>query len=171
MSERDELLSAVGIDYTHLRNLLAVKNWKEADLETSAVMLQAAGREKEGWFSSESIEKFPCADLLTIDRLWAKYSLGRFGFSAQKPIYLEVEQDFEKFGERVGWRVSNYWLNYSELTFDICAPTGHLPSGGIGYQRWTRWIEASYCYLAHRLLSCSESLADSLISNSADCPQ
>jgi eukaryotic-like serine/threonine-protein kinase len=81
------LKSAVGMDYSKLRDLLAAGKWKEADEETLRVMLAVAKREDEGWFNKESIDNFPCADLRTIDQLWVKYSNGRFGFSVQKRIY------------------------------------------------------------------------------------
>jgi hypothetical protein len=133
-----ELLSEKNIDYTRLRNLLAAGKWKEADKETLAVMLKATGREKEGWLDIESIETFPCADLRTIDRLWVKYSDGRFGFSVQKRIWESVggkpgegEYDsveiYEKFSDRVGWRVKGRWLTYSEISFSLGEDAGHLP--------------------------------------------
>ena len=105
-----QLKSARGVDYTRLRDLLAAGKWKEADQETREVMLKAARREEEGWFTIESIENFPCDDLRTIDLLWVKYSQGRFGFSVQKKIWLECggkvydERITEyKLGDRVGW--------------------------------------------------------------------
>ncbi len=127
-----QLKSAMGVDYTRLRNLLAAGKWKEADEETLKVMLKAARQEKEGWFTKESIENFPCDDLRTIDQLWVKYSQGRFGFSVQKKIWLEVggkvDYDTEcKLGDRVGWRKGGQWLDYSNLTFKIAAQAGHLP--------------------------------------------
>ena len=85
--ETARVVSAVGMDYINLRNLLASKKWPEADEETARVMLKVAGREKERYLDTESIEKFPCEDLGTIDQLWVKYSNGRFGFSVQKRIY------------------------------------------------------------------------------------
>jgi serine/threonine protein kinase len=85
-----ELKSAKGVDYTKLRNLLAAQKWKEADQETARVMLEAANRTKEGYLDRQSIENFPCEDLRTIDQLWVKYSEGRFGFSVQKQIWLEL---------------------------------------------------------------------------------
>ncbi|MFB2922542.1 protein kinase domain-containing protein [Aerosakkonema funiforme] len=88
--EADDLRSDKGVDYRKLRDLLKAGNWKEADEETGRVMLKAAGREKEGWLDDESINKFPCTDLRTIDRLWVKYSKGRFGFSVQKRIWESV---------------------------------------------------------------------------------
>lgn len=142
------LRSEVGVDYTRLRNLLALGEWEEADRETKAVMLKAAGREKEGLLDREAIEQFPGVDLRTIDQLWVKYSKGRFGFSVQKRIWKSVvrkqkadtetsgnqrvganeKEGVNQFGERVGWRVEGNWLNFTDLTFNLCAPEGHLPS-------------------------------------------
>ena len=124
--------------YERLRDLLATQNWKEADMETARVMLQVAGRQKEGWLDTESIEKFPGEDLRTIDQLWLKYSNGRFGFSVQKRIYQNFggtkeynREIWESFGDYVGWRVKQEWVWYDNLTFDFSAPEGHLPSEGV----------------------------------------
>jgi hypothetical protein len=43
------LKSARGVNYSRLQQLLAAGKWKEADQETDKVMLQVAGREREGW--------------------------------------------------------------------------------------------------------------------------
>ena len=90
---------------------MAAKKWKEADLETDKRMLEVAGRESQGWFRLEDVENFPCLDLGTIDKLWIKYSNGKFGFSVQKQIYLSVggtkeydQKVWEAFGDKVGWR-------------------------------------------------------------------
>jgi hypothetical protein len=40
---------------------------------------------------------FPCPDLFTIDRLWLKYSNGRFGFSIQNRIMSEIGEDARSF--------------------------------------------------------------------------
>ncbi|MGB7440135.1 MAG: GUN4 domain-containing protein, partial [Coleofasciculaceae cyanobacterium] len=109
-----ELRSEKGVDYTKLRDLLAAGKWKEADEETAEVMIKAAGQEERGYLEREDIEKFPCADLRTIDQLWVKYSNGRFGFSVQKRIWLEVggKVDYEtekKLGDRLGWRGGGEW--------------------------------------------------------------
>ena len=62
---------------------------------------------------------------------------GHFGFSVQKKIWLEVggkvDYDTEcKLGDRVGWRKRRKgrkgWLEYDDLTFNLEAPRGHLPS-------------------------------------------
>ena len=138
-SHPDNLSSDVGVNYTRLRDLLAAGNWKDVDSETYLVMLLVVGRGKGDWIRSEELLNFPCTDLRTIDNLWVKYSNGRFGFSVQKKIYLEVGgipdgkylgEVWEKFGDRVGWRKGSWgkkWIGHSEVTFDTSAPMGHLP--------------------------------------------
>ncbi|MBD2303186.1 caspase, EACC1-associated type [Nostoc sp. FACHB-190] len=126
---QDKLDSEKGINYTKLRDLLAAKKWKEADEETATVMLKAAGREFIGCLFEDDIKKFPSTDLHTIDKLWFYYSEGRFGFRVQKPIYLQVSKNYEKLGDRLGWKKEGKWLHWRELTFSTQAPKGHLPSG------------------------------------------
>jgi len=161
--ETTRVISAVGMDYTNLRNLLAAKKWKEADEETARVMLKVAGREEKGWLNKKSVEKFPCEDLRTIDQLWVKYSNGRFGFSVQKHIYQSLrgtkeydQKVWEAFGDRVGWRKNNEWLYYKDLTFSEKAPEAHLPNCV-----FVRWVLGGGCWggvlssLASRLVDCN----------------
>jgi hypothetical protein len=140
LAETDDLSSDKGVDYTKLRDLVAQGQWREADVETLAVMLKVAGREKDDWLRVKDIEKFPCTDLRTIDTLWVKYSKGRFGFSVQKRIWESVGgtpetwsafgdayETYQRFGDRVGWLVNSEWLNHNNLSFTLKAPEGHLP--------------------------------------------
>ncbi|MBG1267898.1 caspase, EACC1-associated type, partial [Nostoc sp. WHI] len=132
--ENDDLSSyAIGVDYTRLRDLLKAGKWKEADQETLAIMLKVANREKETWLDTDSMEKFPCNDLRTIDQLWVKYSSGRYGLSVQKKIWLEVGKKHNAFNTRVGWQMSRKWflggfLNESSINYDGTATEGHLPA-------------------------------------------
>lgn len=151
MSEA-EPLSDFGVNYNHLRDLLATGRWKEADEETRRVMLKVANRESMGWLNDEAIYKFPCTDLRTVNQLWAEYSKNRFSFSVQKSIYEEVGRDLEKMGDCVGWRVGGKWLNMSSLTYDINAPIGHLPGSGVWvtslvWGLWSRSAEIFYTRL------------------------
>ncbi|MDY6902996.1 MAG: GUN4 domain-containing protein [Cyanobacteriota bacterium] len=148
--EEDDLSSEKGVDYTRLRDLLKAGKWKEADKETLKVMLKAADREKQGWLDSDSIQKFACTDLHTIDRLWVKYSDGHFGFSVQKRIWESVGQNYEKLGYQVGWRggmwLDKKWLNYNKLTFCETVPQGYLPLEvwiGRGWELWHGWFDDS----------------------------
>ncbi len=133
------LVSAKGV-YTKLRDLLAGGKWKEADEETYRVMLKVAGRESIGSLDVKDIENFPCEDLGTIDKLWVKYSDGKFGFSVQKQIYQSLggtkeydEKVWKAFCDKVGWRQGGKWLeSYNDLTFDISTHyVGHLPCGWV----------------------------------------
>ena len=69
----DDLRSEKGIDYRKLRDLLKAGDWQAADQETYEVMIRAVGKHAGQWFTDEELLNFPCADLLTIDRLWVKY--------------------------------------------------------------------------------------------------
>jgi len=121
------------VSYSRLENLLQTQQWKAADQETLKLMLKIAGREKEGWLDSESINRFPCDVLKEIDQLWVKYSEGRFGFSVQVKILQEMgsptqyNAQWEKFGDRVGWRDKNRWLSYSDLNPSLSSPKGIFP--------------------------------------------
>jgi serine/threonine protein kinase len=151
------LESAKGIDYTHLRDLLQAGKWQKADEETAKKMLETMSREYFLFFipflTRKDIENFPCQDLRTIDRLWVKYSEGRFGFSVQARILEELggagkeydRQIWEQFGDRVGWRKEGRWLKYQDIAFNNTAPSGHLPVGGAGLRRLTaEWFGTGF---------------------------
>ncbi|MCC5657360.1 serine/threonine-protein kinase [Nostoc sp. XA010] len=117
-----------------LISLLEAGKWKDADRVTGTLMLKISCQEQDGWLNSESIKRFPCQDIIKINELWLKYSNGRFGFSVQREIWLKLDCDWIKVGDRLGWRVNNCWKEYSELTFSIDAPEGAFPTfwGGEG---------------------------------------
>ena len=126
------------VDYTRLTELLTAKQWKDADQETLNIMLRITNREDEGWLDSESLRNFPCVALAKIDQFWVEASDGKFGFSVQKKIYVDDcggkpdgqydENSVYCFVGKVGWRVGDLRLKYSQFTFDTTtAPTGHLP--------------------------------------------
>ncbi|MCF2151558.1 GUN4 domain-containing protein [Desmonostoc muscorum LEGE 12446] len=144
----DDLSSAVGVDYTQLRDLLKAGRWLEADEETTTLMLKIAGKEEKRYLDLASLENFSGSDLSTMDRLWVKYSHGRFGFSVQKRIWESIKdtsggdpvlalmigndnvagsQTCIDFANRVGWRLKDSWIDYSELNVNDDAPNGLLP--------------------------------------------
>lgn len=151
------LCSEVGIDYTFLEKLLAAQKWQEADQETNKLMLKAVRQEDSGWIDSHTMKTFPCQDLHILDKLWVKYSKGNFGFSVQKRIYQSLggkrEYDkkvWEATGNKLGWRVNNNWLFRDDLSYDLRASQGHLPSfanSGL--------LEKGICPLISRAMDCN----------------
>jgi eukaryotic-like serine/threonine-protein kinase len=125
-----QLKSSVGMEYNNLHDLLKAEKWEEADKETYEVMIKAVGKKSGDSFTSDELLNFPCQDLRTIDKLWVKYSSGKFGFSVQKEIYLSVggefssdENDFvawNMFVHDVGWN-TKYDVHKNHI------PRGHLP--------------------------------------------
>ncbi|MEM6838362.1 MAG: GUN4 domain-containing protein, partial [Cyanobacteria bacterium P01_C01_bin.120] len=126
--------------YRELVNYLASGSWQETD----KLMLKAVGAQAEqrGYLELEEIRTFPCEDLLLIDQLWVKFSGGKFGFSVQKQIWMEVGgkldfgEDrqatiaaFGKMSDCNGWRKNGSYISFpSGVIFDTSAPQGHLPA-------------------------------------------
>lgn len=149
-------------DYTRLEDLLAARQWKDADQETRNIMLKIANRQSEEWLDPASLQNFPCEELAELNQLWVDASNGHFGFSVQRKIYVDdcggqpngedAENIWNCFAERVGWRVNGTWLSHSSLTYDSTAPLGHLPSIvlGFGAVDW-RWRVP---LLVQRLVNC-----------------
>lgn len=120
-----------------LRTFLQAEQWQQADEQTLKVLLTIAGREKNRWLRSQDIQKLHPLELQQIDDLWMEASDGHFGWSTQWYILQEsvgertriTGDDFRAFADHVGWRVANQWCaTYSDLTFSLDAPVGHLPS-------------------------------------------
>ena len=60
--------------------------------------------------------------------MWTKYSQGHFGFSIQTQIYHTCDTDYAQFCSTVGWYLPNATSVRQQLSFNLSAPTGHLPS-------------------------------------------
>ena len=137
--QEDNLSSEKGVDYRKLRDLLKAGQWKEADIETNRLLLEAIGRHENDFTREDELLNFPCTDLLMVDALWVKYSRGKWGFSVQKCIYIECganldgnlnDEIWEDFCHRVGWFKGNSYVKYSDVTFDL----GNSPAGE--FPRW-----------------------------------
>ena len=158
--EDDLMLLGDRYRYRKIQQYLAESNWFEADKETIRLILSVTAKEIEE-LTPEDIQHFPCNDLIVIDRLWMKYSDGRFGFSPQLKIYQELGGGFntileqnrqliETWGEHLGWRKDNRWLPCDELDFSLNAPLGCHPS---------RWWNSPYGskmtnFFLGRLITC-----------------
>lgn len=155
------LVSSRGINYTKLRDLLAQGKWKEADQETGDLLLRVSNRKKEGWLRNEDVKNLSCEDLRTMDKLWVAYSNGKFGFSVQRQIYRSLggteelnSNIYQKFGDRVGWRVNGSWIYYNNATFDQKAQSGHLPTPvDVGFPYFERGLGHSEIWVLFGVLS------------------
>ncbi|MDJ0554138.1 MAG: pentapeptide repeat-containing protein [Microcoleaceae cyanobacterium MO_207.B10] len=116
----------------NLRYWLAAQKWQEAEVETNTIILKALNREKEGWVEPKQIEKIPCQDIKSIDKIWLNSSNGKFGLSIQKSFWesQEINQDYGRFANKVGWVINKSWLKFNDLNFSSNAPSGHLPWNG-----------------------------------------
>jgi hypothetical protein len=134
------LISSVDVDYGYLRYLLATEQWKKADDETRTLLLGIAGREGS-WLRERDIQSLPDEDLLTIDRLWTRYTSGRFGFCIQYQIWKGIVQKIGHafsvgaFSDCVGWqmerdkRASGFSIKRQDgIPYALTAPAGHLPT-------------------------------------------
>jgi serine/threonine protein kinase len=145
------LTSKSGIDYQHLKSLLASQQWRQADEETWKLIQRLLNKLPSSFLFSGEFQRIPCEDLLILDRLWSTHSRGRFGFSVQAQIYLLVGEDYAAFCDRVGWQRDNNRDSDFRWQFERSAPTGHLPSRPcLGGQQWWRHMTA----LTTRLQEC-----------------
>lgn len=117
------------IDCTQLETFLRSNHWLQANQETEKLLLQAASQIQQSWLEKDDLEKITSGDLLTIDRLWSKYSEDKFGFKTQLAVWQNLEnQNYRTFGSEVGWYVKNRWLLNKRLNYSLSAPKGHLPA-------------------------------------------
>ncbi|MBE5229016.1 MAG: GUN4 domain-containing protein [Microcystis aeruginosa PMC 728.11] len=115
-----------------LSKYLKKGDWRKADEETAFIWYQLIVLNNEHNFYTLAAN-FPKDILKEMDALWIKYSKGKFGFSIQKKIYLDLsggeyhysdEIWFDNFCEYVGWKS----LYYHQLTFNYQnSPLGNLP--------------------------------------------
>lgn len=126
-------LSIEPADYKQLENFLKAGRWKEADRATASLILNPLLEKTDKYSILSYIERYIKAfsgeDLRYINNLWLKYSQGRFGFSVQKEIWKKAHENYETFGHCVGWyeEEEDNWIYYSDITYSLKAPQGHLP--------------------------------------------
>lgn len=124
--------------YGKLRDLLAAGKWREADLETTKVMIEIAGKTELEQITPEDIQKYPCNAIMVIDQLWRKYSNNRFGFSLQLKIYQSVGGSIDSIraqrieflqqtAEKTGWHKNGKRVEPDDFDFSLEAPEGGLP--------------------------------------------
>ena len=125
------------VTFEKLEALLKAGKWQDANLETWELMRKLTKQGQRGSLTPEDVKNFPRQELRKMDQLWVKYSNGKFGFSVQKQIWLdlggkldgEFDYDtFEKLSLRVGWIKNKINDSYDfTYTFSTNALSGHLP--------------------------------------------
>jgi len=131
------LPSDVGMDYVPLATMLASGQLAEADQFTRDALIVLAGSKEAGraFVYWTEVKNIPNTDIATIERLWNKFSKGKFGYTVQKKKWRQSKGDFEVFCRKIGWTTQDgdverkkRWFGASEFTYDVKkAPEGHLP--------------------------------------------
>lgn len=125
------LNSDVDLDYSDLQKLLLKKQFQKADQLTQIKLCQlsqAVNQHSRSWLYFTDIASLPSKDLHTIDQLWQVHSRGLFGVSVQRRIWLANNTNWDKFWNKIGWKIDNVACRYpQEFIWDINAPAGHLP--------------------------------------------
>ncbi|BAQ60181.1 serine/threonine kinase [Geminocystis sp. NIES-3708] len=150
--------------YGKLKNYLQKGDFRNADEETSRIMLEVTGEERET-LTPNDVSKYPCNSLFVIDEIWQKYSDKKFGFSVQLKAYFQVggnidtirAQDINilrKFADQVGWlndKKEAKFEDYDNWDFSLSAPDGCFPA---------HWWKSPYglkmvTFFFARLISCN----------------
>mmetsp|Transcript_20536 Transcript_20536/g.36063 ORF Transcript_20536/g.36063 Transcript_20536/m.36063 type:complete len:253 (-) Transcript_20536:1163-1921(-) len=131
------LPSDCGMDYVPLATMLATGQLAEADQFTRDALITISGAKEKGreFVYFTDVKNIPAKDLATIERLWNKFSGGKFGYSVQKKKWKQSKGDFETFCRKIGWTTKDgeverkkRWFGASEFIYDVKkAPEGHLP--------------------------------------------
>ena len=155
--------------------LMKENRWKDADSKNWQFILVSAKKEKEGYLEVNDVKNFKCDALKAVDKLWVDNSKGKFGYSVQTRVYLEIGNSLEldynpqkelpgynEFAEMVGWKkgIENGkdWINYDSYplweTKDINTYNlvGTLPTVRTG------WFNGGWMYpifLLQRFVDCS----------------
>lgn len=152
------------IRYNNLKKFLKEQNFQAADQETTKIMLEVSGKERDK-LTPDGLKNYPCNSLLVIDQLWRKYSNEHFGFSVQLKYYYDVggtidtirSQDLKilgKFVDQIGWLNEDKeadFDNYENWDFTLNAPQGCFPA---------HWWKSPYgvkmaTFFFDRLIACN----------------
>ena len=140
--------SELDVDYTALREFIQQNKFKEADFETTRIMLWIANRLTDQILTGEDFQDFPLLDLTTINKLWLTGSNNKFGFSIQKQIWIDkggnpgkyTYQNFRRFVEELKWEKD-------DIPCDLRAKKGYLPKGIYYVTREERGTKTKEKYL------------------------
>jgi hypothetical protein len=118
------------IDFLPLFDLLSRSEYQKADVLHNRKMCEAAGQSAadRGWLYFTEVDQISIKDLLTFDRLWLVFSEGKFGYSVQRRIWLNLGKNWEKLWQQIKWKQDGSFTRYpGGFIWTIDAPRGHLP--------------------------------------------
>jgi hypothetical protein len=109
-----------------------------ADIVTTSVILDAAGRLSAGWLSSRSGADVPYSLLGELDQLWSRATGGHHGFTAQlreydgpaPPTPVGGAGDFFALAHVLGWKAGPHEVTprYGEFVASTGRPPGFFPT-------------------------------------------
>ena len=112
--------------------MLAEGKWREAEDETRAKLIVAAGAGaiQRNWVYWSEVKSISVADMTTMDGLWSAASGGKFGYKVQRDLWVQNRRQWTKFFKKIDWvqgenNVYRKWP--SEFNYSADAPKGHLP--------------------------------------------
>ena len=112
--------------YQKLRDFLEAGNWKEADQETTRIMLEIMNKNSLDDIIPDEIMIFPCSALSLLDQLWMSYSKDRFGFSVQ---FNELRAPSARRDITAG--LQQY--SFGDIVFYIIGYRYEIDIGSVGY--------------------------------------
>ena len=104
---------------------------------TRDTLIEISGAKAKGrnFVYFTDVKNIPSTDLATMERLWNRFSNGKFGYSVQKKKWRQSKENFEVFCQKIGWTTKDgeverkkRWFGASEFIYNVeKAPEGHLP--------------------------------------------
>lgn len=123
------------VKYCAVIDALATGQWIKADWKTLELFeaYRIPIEDRPYIPASLVISEIPCSELQGVDRLWVKYSGGRFGLSVQGKILKAsgdssetLEDRYKTFEQAVGWPIRPRDMSY-ETGDPKTIPLGHFP--------------------------------------------
>ncbi|NEP61868.1 MAG: hypothetical protein F6K31_33780 [Symploca sp. SIO2G7] len=141
--------------YQKLHDFLKNGRWKEADKETVKLIYRLMPEDH----TYIDVDQIPPKDLKKINKLWVKFSNGRFGFSVQQKIWTKIlkvyhssenrywidNSVYEYFIDSVGWSREGDRIYHTDIEYSIKAPRGHLPAILMFEYYYDRFDHSNYC--------------------------
>jgi len=155
--QREYLIENQGQIYQKLEKYLEQQDWKKADYETAFIMYQ--------WMIIENYNDFydlfsqVSLDVINeIDRLWVKYSEGKFGIKRQAKIYRDLggteeynREVWDRFGDCIGWLKGGIWLELENIEYPATADLSNFTFPILIYHHFYQGGGGGIVYGARRI--------------------